>query len=171
MAEVHSDRPFITLICSDNLPDLNGGRFPASEVVKMPESILGKSATFDHDWWDVRQMYGRIVAASAYEAEPPENLTESDRAIIEKEGYWVCKIDIEVQRAEQTLPMMSENSIGFSYGRIRCPECECPEQDIRSPKCPNYFWDLEYYERHELEAVHEDSFVLIPANPRAVRVQ
>jgi hypothetical protein len=170
METMQGDRPYITLICSDNTVDRNGGRFPATEIVKMPALIMGKPCTFDHDWHDVRSVYGRVAGAYAYETTPPENLDEDSLAAIALEGYWVCEIAVEVSRAEQSLPVCSENSIGFSYARMKCPDCTCYDQDMRSPKCPSSPWDMAFWERCDLVEVFEDSFVLIPANPHARRI-
>jgi hypothetical protein len=50
---------------------------------------------------------------------------------------------------------------------MRCPNCECAAGDLRSPKCPNSYEDISYYERVDVQEVFEVSFVEIPDVRRA----
>lgn len=167
----------VKLLFTDNLISRNRARWSAAEIKKMPKLIVGHRATLDHAWGSVANRWGIIVSAKASKGIAPDDLSSEDEVIALKEGYWYAECDIEVAIANvpnrawlaemiKSL-LLSENSIGFSYKYMRCPNCECAAGDLRSPKCPNSWDDIPYYERVDIQEVFEVSFVEIPDVRRA----
>lgn len=165
----------IKLLFSDNLISRNRARWSETEIKKMPALIVGHRATLDHAWGSVARRWGIVVNARAVNGEAIAPISPEEKAIIDKEGYWYgeCEIDIpdissnaEIAEMVQSL-LLSENSIGFAYQFMRCPNCECAAGDLRSPKCPNSWEDISYYERVGVAEVFEVSFVEIPDVRRA----
>jgi len=165
----------IKILFTDNLISRNRARWSVAEIKKMPKLIIGHRATLDHAWGSVGNRWGIVISAKAVSGTAIGKLSPEDKAVINKEGYWYgeCVIDIpdisstaEIMEKIQGL-LLSENSIGFSYKNMRCPNCECSAGDMRSPKCPNSYEEISYYERVDVQEVFEVSFVEIPDVRRA----
>ncbi len=165
----------IKLLFTDNLISRNRARWSVDEIKKMPSLIIGHRATLDHAWGSVKNRWGIVVNARAVSGNAIGMISPEEKAVIDKEGYWYgeCEIDIpnilsntEITEMVQGL-LLSENSIGFAYKFMRCPNCECAAGDLRSPKCPNSWEDIPYYERVDVQEVFEVSFVEIPDVRRA----
>lgn len=167
----------VKILFTDNLVSRNRARWSAAEIQKMPSLIVGHRGTLDHAWGSVANRWGIVVSAKAVSGIAPNNLSQEEQAVVNKEGYWYAECDIEVAIANVPSRawlaemikglLLSENSIGFSYKYMRCPNCECAAGDLRSPKCPNSWEDISYYERVDVQEVFEVSFVEIPDVRRA----
>jgi hypothetical protein len=167
----------VKVLFTDNLVSRNRARWSAAEIQKMPSLIVGHRGTLDHAWGSVANRWGVVVSANAVKGEIPKDLSPEEKAVVDKEGYWYAECDIEVAIANVPergwiadmikCQLFSENSIGFSYKNMRCPNCECKAGDLRSPKCPNSYEDISYYERVDVQEVFEVSFVEIPDVRRA----
>jgi len=167
----------VKVLFTDNLVSRNRARWSAAEIQKMPSLIVGHRGTLDHAWGSVANRWGIVVSANAVKGEIPKDLSPEEKAVVDKEGYWYAECDIEVAIANVPSRawlaemirglLLSENSIGFSYRYMRCPNCECAAGDLRSPKCPNSYEDISYYERVDVQEVFEVSFVEIPDVRRA----
>lgn len=167
----------VKVLFTDNLISRNRARWSAAEIQKMPSLIVGHRGTLDHAWGSVANRWGVVVSAKAVSGIAPNNLSPEEQSVINKEGYWYAECDIEVAIANVPSRawlaemiqggLLSENSIGFSYKYMRCPNCECAAGDLRSPKCPNSWEDISYYERVGIQEVFEVSFVEIPDVRRA----
>ena len=167
----------VKVLFTDNLVSRNRARWSAAEIQKMPSLIVGHRATLDHAWGSVANRWGIITSAKAVSGNVPNDLSPEEKAVVDKEGYWYGECDIEVGIANVPSrawlaemiqsQLLSENSIGFSYQYMRCPNCECAAGDLRSPKCPNSWEDISYYERVNVQEVFEVSFVEIPDVRRA----
>lgn len=167
----------IKLLFTDNLISRNRARWSSKEIQRMPNLIVGHRGTLDHAWGNVANRWGIVTSARAVKSAPPDDLSPEERTIVDKEGYWYAECDINVPVSDipnrawlnemiQVL-LLSENSIGFSYKFMRCPDCVCSAGDMRSPKCPNSFEDISYYERVDVQEIFEISFVEIPDVRRA----
>lgn len=162
----------IKLLFSDNLISRNRARWSAKEIQRMPSLIVGHRGTLDHSWGSVANRWGVVTSAKAVKSVPPNDLSPEEKAIVDKEGYWYAECDIAVPDSD--IPsrawlsemikvfLLSENSIGFSYKYMRCPNCECSAGDMRSPECPSSYEDISYYERVDIQEIFEVSFVEIP---------
>ena len=167
----------VKILFTDNLISRNRARWSAVEIQKMPSLIIGHRGTLDHAWGSVANRWGVITSAKAVSGNTPNDLSPEEKAVVDKEGYWYAECDIEVAIANVPSrawlaemiqsQLLSENSIGFSYKYMRCPNCECAAGDLRSPKCPNSWEDIPYYERVDVQEVFEVSFVEIPDVRRA----
>ena len=165
----------ITILFTDNLISRNRARWSAAEIKKMPSLIIGHRATLDHAWGSVENRWGIVTSAKAINGTAIGELSPEDKAIIDKEGYWYGEATIEVPSITCNAEIMdkisssllSENSIGFAYKFMQCPNCECAAGDLRSPKCPNSWEDISYYERVDVQELFEVSFVEIPDVRRA----
>ena len=167
----------VKILFTDNLVSRNRARWSAAEIQKMPSLIVGHRATLDHAWGSVANRWGIITSAKAISSNTPNDLSPEEKTVVDKEGYWYGECDIEVAIANVPShawlaemiqgQLLSENSIGFSYKYMRCPNCECAAGDLRSPKCPNSWEDIPYYERVDIQEVFEVSFVEIPDVRRA----
>jgi hypothetical protein len=165
----------ITILFTDNLISRNRARWSAAEIQKMPNLIVGHRATLDHAWESVENRWGVVTSAKAVKGTAIGILSPEEKAIVDKEGYWYGEATIEVPNIASKSDitqmisgeLLSENSIGFAYKFMRCPNCECAAGDLRSPKCPNSYEDISYYERVDVQEVFEVSFVEIPDVRRA----
>lgn len=165
----------IKLLFTDNLISRNRARWSAAEIQKMPSLIVGHRATLDHAWGSVENRWGIVTSARAVSGEAIGILSPEEKAIVDKEGYWYGEATIEIPDIASKSDiiqmisgsLLSENSIGFAYKFMRCPNCECAAGDLRSPKCPNSWEDISYYERVDVQEVFEVSFVEIPDVRRA----
>lgn len=167
----------VKILFTDNLISRNRARWSAAEIQKMPSLIVGHRGTLDHAWGSVANRWGIVVSAKAVSEAAPSDLSPEEQAVVNKEGYWYAECDLEVAIANVPSrawlaemiksQLLSENSIGFSYKYMRCPDCECAAGDLRSPKCPNSWEDISYYERVDVQEVFEVSFVEIPDVRRA----
>lgn len=161
----------ITLVCADNAVSRNGIRWKAEDIRKMPDVLGGKvvkrPATKNHNWDGVAEIWGRVIEGRAVSDQPPTDIEPINANAIATEGYWYCEIDIAV--LDQSLTeaiatgLLSENSIGFSYGGVMCGNCTCEAQNYFSRECKNYWGDIPYLDRTSIEEIFEVSFVLIPA--------
>jgi hypothetical protein len=165
----------ITILFTDNLISRNRARWSAAEIQRMPNLIVGHRATLDHAWESVENRWGVVTSAKAVKGTAIGILSPEETAIVDKEGYWYGEATIEVPDIASKSDiiqmisggLLSENSIGFAYKFMRCPNCECAAGDLRSPKCPNSYEDISYYERVDVQEVFEVSFVEIPDVRRA----
>lgn len=165
----------VKLLFTDNLVSRNRARWSAAEIQKMPSLIVGHRSTLDHKWGNVIQRWGNVISAKAVKGSAPNDLSAEEKAIVNQEGYWYGECDINIPDIPENIHitrmteklLLSENSIGFSYKYMRCPNCECAAGDLRSPKCPNSWEDISYYERVDVQEVFEVSFVEIPDVRRA----
>ena len=165
----------VKILFTDNLISRNRARWSAAEIQKMPSLIVGHRGTLDHKWGNVIQRWGNVISAKAVEGTAIGELSPEEKAVIAKEGYWYAECDIDIPDILENIHisrmveklLLSENSIGFSYSFMRCPNCECAAGDLRSPKCPNSWEDIPYYERVDIQEVFEVSFVEIPDVRRA----
>ena len=165
----------VKILFTDNLISRNRARWSAAEIQKMPSLIVGHRGTLDHKWGNVIQRWGNVISAKAVEGTAIGELSPEEKAVIAKEGYWYAECDIDIPNILENIHisrmveklLLSENSIGFSYSFMRCPNCECAAGDLRSPKCPNSWEDIPYYERVDIQEVFEVSFVEIPDVRRA----
>ena len=165
----------ITILFTDNLISRNRARWSKAEIQRMPNLIVGHRATLDHAWGSVGNRWGIVTSAKAVKGTAIGMLSPEEKAIVDKEGYWYGEATIEVPDIASKADiaqminsgLLSENSIGFAYKFMRCPNCECADGDLRSPKCPNSWEDISYYERVDIQEVFEVSFVEIPDVRRA----
>ena len=120
--------------------------------------------------------WGVVVSAIAVKGTPIGIVSPEEAAIIAVDGYWYAECDVLIPTVgsnQETIATMvkglllSENSIGFAYTTMQCPDCVCAEGDMRSPKCPNSWEDISYYERVDIQEIYEVSFVEIPDVRRA----
>ncbi len=162
MAEI-----IIEAIATNNLVSRNGGRIPASELPALAGYLIGKKAITDHRW-TVYPLppWGYIQSSEVLTLPPPDDIRDVDKDIIVREGYQVIKVAIA---ADDQHPYVKDRgyidgvSIAFEYTTMGCANCECERHDIFHPKCPNSFWDIEYYERWGIVDAFEISLVVIPA--------
>ena len=166
----------VEMLFSDNLISRNRARWSSKEIQKMPALIVGHRATLDHAWGSVTNRWGVVTSAIAVKGEPLGTISQEEAEIIAFDDYWYGECDVLIptgggnQDAIAAMVkslLLSENSIGFAYTTMQCPNCECAEGDMRSPKCPNTWDDISYYERVDIKEIYEVSFVEIPDVRRA----
>jgi hypothetical protein len=165
----------VTILFTDNLISRNRARWSKTEIQRMPNLIVGHRATLDHKWGTVLKRWGIVTNAKAVKGTAIGILSPEEQAIVDKEGYWYGEATIKIPDIPSKANiinmvnggLLSENSIGFTYKSMRCPNCDCADGDLRSPKCPNSYEDISYYERVDVQEVFEVSFVEIPDVRRA----
>ncbi|MBD2465720.1 hypothetical protein H6G89_32550 [Oscillatoria sp. FACHB-1407] len=160
----------VRAIATDNLVCRNSARYPAIELPKLAVYLVGKPASIDHPSafrGTVKDEWGNITAAGVEKAEPPTDLDDHNKLIVQKEGYHYVWTDITCDVAVEHIEAFKKDlrrrvSIAAMYQFMRCPGCTCGE-DVFSEKCPNYFWELPYFERCGVVDALEISLVSTPA--------
>lgn len=109
-----------------------------SGLIPLAESYPGKPLLINHDWWDVAQSKGRILAAKVLNKDPSEIPTEANNVnsklrgkinkdIIQKFGYWELEVTAWV---DATAPIANELKNGslleVSIGALAGNNIFCP---------------------------------------------
>ena len=167
------DAVIVKAIATDNLVSLNAARYPLGELPALANFLVDKPATVDHDYFECADEWGLIVAAAVVQADPPNGLTDENKAIVKAEGYHQIHVEIACPPGTSYLQdfpygIRIRCSITAIYSFMRCPGCKCGG-DVFSPDCTNDFWELPYYERIGVTDALEISLVTVPA-VRSARV-
>jgi hypothetical protein len=176
MRESMTDPVIVRAIATDNLVSRNGARYPLSELAALAKYLVDKPASIDHPSayrGTVKDEWGTITAAQVEKAEPPTDLSQENKLIVQQEGYHEVFVDVACDIGTEHLEAFKKLlrrrvSIAAMFEFMRCPGCTCGE-DVFSPHCVNDFWDLPYYERHGVCDALEISLVSVPA-VRSARV-
>lgn len=158
----------ITAIATDNLPNRNWARFPASELPRIAATLNGNAASIDHSDSYLAQ-WGTVVRAWIESRESSQDQLAQYGAIIQKEGYQAVMVEIEARDGTVAPKEGDHLSITTLYEKLRCPDCTCEEGDAydcnRGKKALD---EWGYLDRVGVADTLEISLVLIPAVKGAI---
>lgn len=178
----------VTAVVADNLVNRTFGRWSVRSIESMARLIIGVPATLDHDWQDVRKVWGRTFDATVVrtpaERVPAELLERAgngvyNREIVREEGLVQCVASAYTPIDHPIIPAIRYGQCnevstgGFDYTAVVCPECRVP---FGYQKCRHYPPSLNgrntddpneqpYFIRDGLVDVLEWSLVVCPNLP------
>lgn len=160
-------------IATDNLVNRNRARIPAAELQALADYLIGVRVVADHVWL-AGQVFGEITDAVVLSLEPPPRLSDTNQAIVAKEGYKAIQVEFDHQVDHANAAFLGDRSfvknisIAFGYETPVCADCNCGFKGLLDPDCTKSFWDLEYYERHQISDAYEFSVVAVAAVKNAM---
>ncbi len=180
-----------TGVVADNLINRSYGKWSVSALEQMADLIVGVPATINHDWDEVRVVWGRTFEAFVVRhpaSDVPDKLLRKagnydyNKEIVNKEGLVRCyataftPIDSPIRSMIRNVQAGEISTGGFNFTDFLCPLCNvgfgknnCKHYPPNSwmGRNPDDNYEAPYYIRHNLIDIMEWSLVPMPNLPGA----